>query len=224
MAQITSAIAAKRLRKLNDERDALLTMEQKSRTFVAALQEDVESVRPAYDYKATQEKLTKLEGKIRRLKHAINCFNSTYEIPEFDMTIMFLIPANNPVFLIGISAVIGITMCSGNICTGMLSDCIEYGDYQFGIREEGLTYAFMSFGVKLATAVTGTVTVLMLSAIGYVPNAEQTEAVKTGINAVVNLLPAAVVLLSSLPLFWYKLNKNTMAEITAKLDERNAKK
>jgi GPH family glycoside/pentoside/hexuronide:cation symporter/probable glucitol transport protein GutA len=82
----------------------------------------------------------------------------------------------------------------------------------------------MSFGVKLATAVTGTVTVLMLSAIGYVPNAEQTEAVKTGINAVVNLLPAAVVLLSSLPLFWYKLNKNTMAEITAKLDERNAKK
>jgi GPH family glycoside/pentoside/hexuronide:cation symporter/probable glucitol transport protein GutA len=50
------------------------------------------------------------------------------------LIIMFLIPANNPVFLIGISAVIGITMCSGNICTGMLSDCIEYGDYQFGIR------------------------------------------------------------------------------------------
>jgi hypothetical protein len=87
MAQVTSAIAAKRLRKLNDERDALLTMGQKSRTFTAAIQEDVESVRPAYDYTATQEMLTELEGKIRRLKHAINCFNCTHVLPEFDMTI-----------------------------------------------------------------------------------------------------------------------------------------
>ena len=87
MTQITSAVAAKRLRKLNDERDALLTMELKSRTFVAAVQEDVESVRPAYDYRAAQDALTEVEGKIRRLKHAINCFNCTYVLPEFDMTI-----------------------------------------------------------------------------------------------------------------------------------------
>lgn len=87
MAQITSAVAAKRLRKLNDERDALLTMELKSRTFVAAVQEDVESVRPAYDYKAMQAALTDVEGKIRRLKHSINSFNCTYVLPEFDMTI-----------------------------------------------------------------------------------------------------------------------------------------
>jgi hypothetical protein len=87
MAQITSAMAAKHLRKLNEERDALLAKEQKSQSFVAALQEDVESVRPAYDYKATQEELGKIEGKIRRLKHSLNCFNSTYVIPEFDMTI-----------------------------------------------------------------------------------------------------------------------------------------
>ena len=52
MAQITSAMAAKQLRKLNDRRDALLAMEKKSRTFTAAIQEDVESVRPAYDYQA----------------------------------------------------------------------------------------------------------------------------------------------------------------------------
>ena len=87
MAQITSAIAAKQLRKLNDRRDALLAMEKKARAFTAAIQEDAESVRPAYDYKATQAALVEIEAKIRKLKHTLNCFNSTYVIPEFDMTI-----------------------------------------------------------------------------------------------------------------------------------------
>ena len=87
MAQITSAVAAKHLRKLNDQRDALLVMEKKARTFTAAIQEDVESVRPAYAYRETQDALAEVEDKIRRLKHSLNCFNVSYVIPGFDMTI-----------------------------------------------------------------------------------------------------------------------------------------
>jgi len=87
MVQITSAMAAKQLRKLNDQRDALLAMERKAKTFTAAIQEDEESVRPDYNYRATQEKLIALEAKIRKLKHSLNCFNSTYIIPDFGMTI-----------------------------------------------------------------------------------------------------------------------------------------
>ncbi len=87
MAQITSAIAAKHLRKLNDQQNALLAMEKKARSFTAAIQEDVESVRPAYDYQAIQNSLAEIDAKIRKLKHTLNCFNSTYVIPEFEMTI-----------------------------------------------------------------------------------------------------------------------------------------
>lgn len=136
--------------------------------------------------------------------------------------LMFLIPANSTVFLIGISAVIGITNSASNVCTGMLSDCIEYGDWKYGIREEGLTYSYMSFGVKLATAVSGSVTVLLLAASGYVAGAEQTEAAKMGINAVVNLIPAACILISAIPLFFYKLDRKMMDKIRVELDERNA--
>lgn len=137
--------------------------------------------------------------------------------------IMFLVPANNPVFLIVISGFIGLTNSASNVCTGMLSDCIEYGDWKYGVREEGLTYSYMSFGVKLATAVSGSVCVLLLAASGYVPNAEQTEAAKMGINAVVNLVPAVCILISAIPLFWYKLDKKKMDQIRIELDERNAK-
>ena len=87
MTQITSAIAARQLRKLNDQLDALLAMERKSCAFTAAIQEDVDSVRPAYDYPATQKAQMEIEAKIRKLKHTLNCFNSTYVITEFEMTI-----------------------------------------------------------------------------------------------------------------------------------------
>ena len=53
--KMTSAQAAKELRKLNDQHEALLAMENKVRWFTAAIQEDIESVRPAYDYTARRE-------------------------------------------------------------------------------------------------------------------------------------------------------------------------
>lgn len=83
----TSAEAAKLLRLLNEEYDALLTREQKSYSFLAATGEDVESVRPDYNFARVQDEAAELEGKIRRLKHAINIFNTTTEVPGFGMTI-----------------------------------------------------------------------------------------------------------------------------------------
>ena len=84
---MTSAEAAKELKKLNDQHDALIKKEGKSSVFTAAIQENVEDVRPSYDFKNTQEELAQLEEKIRRIKHAINGFNLTQEVPEFGMTI-----------------------------------------------------------------------------------------------------------------------------------------
>ena len=83
----TSAEAAKILRQLYDDQRALLHMEAQSMDFLAAVGEDIESVRPVYDFAETQKKLTEYEEKIRIIKHAINVFNSTHIVPEFDMTI-----------------------------------------------------------------------------------------------------------------------------------------
>lgn len=149
-------------------------------------------------------------------------FLSIVQVAAF--VVMFLLPANNNVFLIGISIVIGITNSAGNVCTGMLSDCIEYGDWKYGIREEGITYSYMSFGVKLATAVSGSIGVLLLAASGYVAGADQTEAAKMGINAVVNIVPAVCVFLSIVPMFFYKLDKKMMDRIRVELDQRNGAK
>ncbi|WP_238385688.1 MFS transporter [Streptococcus sp. S784/96/1] len=133
---------------------------------------------------------------------------------------MFFFGATGKLALFGISIISGFTNAGGGISTGMLSDCIEYGDWKYGIREVGLTYSFLSFAVKMATAVTGTVTVLLLSAVGYVPNAAQTASATLGINVIVNLLPAACVVLSLIPMIFYKLDKKAMDQITSELDAR----
>lgn len=83
----TSAEAAKLLRKLNEEVENLEDQEVRTRQFNAAIGEDIESVRPAYDYTDTQRKLDELQAKIRTVKHALNCFNSTTEVPGFGMSI-----------------------------------------------------------------------------------------------------------------------------------------
>ena len=84
---ITSAKAAKMLRQLNDELRTLQVREEKTKTFVAALQEDIESVRPKYNFKEMRDAQAEVERKIRKLKHALNVFNTTTVVPDFDMTI-----------------------------------------------------------------------------------------------------------------------------------------
>jgi len=59
----TSSEANKLLRRLTEERDALLVKELKSSTFLAAMGEDVDSVRPDYDYAQTQKELEELDRK-----------------------------------------------------------------------------------------------------------------------------------------------------------------
>ena len=91
----TSAEAAKYLRKLNEDYAALISREEVRRDFLVSLGEDPESVRPPYDFRETQIALDEMEQKIRRVKHAINLFNTTHTVPGFDLTIdemLVLIP------------------------------------------------------------------------------------------------------------------------------------
>lgn len=85
--KLTSAQAVKLLRRLNEEHAMLVEEETSSRVFTAAIQEDIEAVRPPYDFASFQERLDAIDAKIRVIKHAINCFNTTHEVPGFGMTI-----------------------------------------------------------------------------------------------------------------------------------------
>lgn len=131
---------------------------------------------------------------------------------------MFLLPnAGIPVLLV-ISFICGLCNSAASVCYGLVADSIEYGDWKLGRRQEGVAASMLSFGVKIATALCGSAGVLLLSAAGYVPNAEQTEAARQGINVVVNLVPFVLGLLSILPMLFYKLTPKRVEEIREDLE------
>ncbi len=131
---------------------------------------------------------------------------------------LFLNPTSNPVYLIGASFIGSLGFGAPAICYGMVGDSLEYGDWKLGKRQEGLAASMLSFGVKLATAICAPV-VLLLEAVGYVPNAQQTPSTQMGINFMVNMLPAILALVSCIPLIWYKLSDKRVSEIRADLEE-----
>ena len=135
----TSAEANKLLRALNEEHDNLINQEDNGKSFVAATIEDIEDVRPDYDYADMQKKLAEVEEKIRRVKHAINVFNSTTTVPGFDMTIdelLILIPQ----------------LSSRKMRLGMMANALpktrERSSFQSGI----IDYRYANYDVAAAEA------------------------------------------------------------------------
>lgn len=85
--QYTSAEANKLLKQTEEELSQLIVNENQSKEFIMSLGEDIEDIRPEYNYEETTNKKKELYKKIRTIKHAINVFNSVTIIPEFNMTI-----------------------------------------------------------------------------------------------------------------------------------------
>lgn len=90
MITVTSAQANKLLNKLNDNIASLYQKEQQSCRFNAATGENIEDARPEYSFEETRAEIAQLEAKARKIKHAINVFNTKTVVPNTgvgDMTI-----------------------------------------------------------------------------------------------------------------------------------------
>lgn len=90
----------------------------------------------------------------------------------------------------------------------------------YGVRSEGMPYAFFSLMQKVGLAVGGAFAALMLGWTGYVANVEQTDSALLGINALFNLVPAGFSVLCLLTLFLYPISTDFFERITRELAER----
>ena len=80
----TSAEANKLLKGIEGRISDIKRKEDLTSSFRVASGEDVESLRPQYDFAATQKELNSLEEMARIVKHAINAFNLTHTLPGFE--------------------------------------------------------------------------------------------------------------------------------------------
>ncbi len=112
----------------------------------------------------------------------------------------------------------------------LITDVIDYSEIKNGVREDGSVYALYSFARKLGQALAAGMAGWLLAGIGYNENAvaqgiAQSDAVKSGIFAIGNLVPAlGLVLLAVVLWFWYPLHKKQVDENVAILKEKHGEK
>ncbi|MDY0393453.1 glycoside-pentoside-hexuronide (GPH):cation symporter [Virgibacillus halophilus] len=89
----------------------------------------------------------------------------------------------------------------------MLGDSIDYQEWKFGTRPEGLLVSSYSFSTKFGVAIGSSFLAYALSWAGYDPNAI-TEGAKTMIRTLMLSLPILITVLQVIILYCYKLDKH----------------
>jgi len=85
--QLTSKEANKLIAKLQMELSQIESHEAKVYKFTVATSEDKEAVRPAYNLEETKKQKENLQEQIRRIKHALNVFNTQTKVEGFGFTV-----------------------------------------------------------------------------------------------------------------------------------------
>ena len=87
MSKMTSALANKMIRKLNEDKEFWLQKEREASTFVASV--DEEPVIPEYDYSEVAAKIDEIDAEVTTIRHAINVNNcaNLVQVGDAEMTV-----------------------------------------------------------------------------------------------------------------------------------------
>lgn len=105
----------------------------------------------------------------------------------------------------------------------IIPDCVEYGEWKTGLRNDGFQYAFISLGNKIGMAIGTAALAAVLAAGGYVANQQQNPAILSIIKHAFTTIPGFLWILTGIVLFFYRLNKKSYHKIVKEIQEKKAK-
>lgn len=106
----------------------------------------------------------------------------------------------------------------------IIPDCVEYGEWRTGIRNDGFQYAFISLGNKMGMALGTSCLALVLGAAGYVSNAAQNEEVVSIMRHSFSTIPGMIWVVTGAALLFYPLNKKIYNRIIKVIAHKAMKK
>lgn len=121
--------------------------------------------------------------------------------------LVFIDPSNLWVFFVSIVVrMIGIIPMNAAL-NAMSGDVVEYGEWQSGVRSDGIVFSSSSFSMKVAMGVSSAAIAWVLGASGY-DGSRATQSAVT-VSAMVNTfvwVPVAMVVVMAVLLFFYDLD------------------
>lgn len=101
----------------------------------------------------------------------------------------------------------------------IIPDCVEYGEWKTGLRNDGFQYAFVSLGNKIGMAIGTALLAGLLGKYGYVANQEQNAQVLAIMKHAFTTIPGSLWIVTAVVLFFYRLNKKRYNEIMEDLKD-----
>ena len=102
----------------------------------------------------------------------------------------------------------------------IVPDCVEYGEWKTGLRNDGFQYAFIALGNKIGMAIGTSMLAGVLGACGYSANQQQNPAVLAVIKHSFTTVPGVLGIITAVVLFFYRLNKRSYNKIVKEIQER----
>ena len=124
----------------------------------------------------------------------------------------------SPIPFYGLAALSQFFFCGFNTAIyAIVPDCVEYGEWKTGIRNDGFQYAFVSLGNKVGMAIGTSVLAGVLGNLGFVANQPQNMAEQSAIHHAFSTIPGVLWIVTAVVLFFYQINKNSYNRIIAEL-------
>lgn len=130
----------------------------------------------------------------------------------------FFSATTSPISFYGLAALSQFFFCGFNTAIyAIVPDCVEYGEWKTGIRNDGFQYAFVSLGNKVGMAIGTSLLAGVLGNLGFVANQSQNIAVQSAIHHAFSTIPGVLWIVTAVVLFFYQINKNSYNRIIAEL-------
>ena len=141
------------------------------------------------------------------------------------MALYFFSPNTSPVPFYLFAALLQFFFSGFNTAIyAIIPDCVEYGEWRTGIRNDGFQYAFISLGNKMGMALGTSCLALVLGAAGYASNAAQNEEVVSIMRHSFSTIPGMIWVVTGAALLFYPLNKKIYNRIIKVIAHKAMKK
>lgn len=129
----------------------------------------------------------------------------------------FIIGFENPYLVIALSVFSSFALLASSMMNGLfIGDCIDYGAYQTGKRQEGMFFSLQTFINKAATAVVAMFGGWLLHEIGFVANQAVSFETAQGLFSMITVIPMLGMILSvAVFAIFYQLSEQKLSLMRA---------
>jgi Na+/melibiose symporter-like transporter len=100
------------------------------------------------------------------------------------------------------------------IFTTIFADSVIYAEWKHGTRADGTIFAFRTLNGKFANALAPFIIGLLLVSYGYAQNGPQTQTALNGLHFIITVIPAIILALCIIPLFFYNLTQEKITKMS----------